>query len=61
MLKHQLNKKRVMNLIVFFQGAGWFYGVVEAVQEEEDVCQVRFDGGKKPSVTKEIEELGRIW
>ena len=35
----------------FFQGAGWFYGIVITVQEEEDVLQVRFDGGNEPSAT----------
>ena len=45
----------------FFQGAGWFYGVVTAVQEEEDVCQVRFDGGNEPSATIIVEYLDRLW
>ena len=49
-----------MNLIVFFQGAGWFYGVVTSVQEEENVFQVRFEGGNKPSVTITVEELDRL-
>ena len=44
----------------FFQGADWFYGVVTAFQEEEDVRQVRFDGGKDPSDTITVEELDRI-
>ena len=31
-----------------------------AVQEEEDVRQARFDGGKDPSDTITVEELDRI-
>ena len=44
----------------FFQGAGWFYVVVIAVQEEEYVCQVRFGGGNDPSFTIKVEELDRL-
>ena len=59
MLNHQLDMTRVINSIVFL-GAGWFYGVVTAVQEEEDVRQFRFDKGKDPSATIIVEELERI-
>ena len=44
----------------FFQGAGWFYGVVTAVQEEEDVCKVRFGGGNESSDTITVEDIDRL-
>ena len=59
MLNHQLNIMRVVNSIVF-KGAGWFYGFVAAVQEEENVCQVRFYSSNEPSATITVEESDRI-
>ena len=44
----------------FFKGAGWFYGVVKAVQEEEDVFQIWFDSSNEPLATITVEGLDRL-
>lgn len=44
----------------FFPGAGWFIGVVTAVDEETDVLEVKFDRGDEPSACVSEEELKRL-
>ena len=59
-MRQKLNMTKVMSLIVFFAGAGWFIGTVIKVNEEEDLHVVEFDGGDDgKAVTVTVKELDR--
>ena len=49
-----------MNLIVRFTNAGWLYGTVTTVDQEDDVRQVKFDGSEEAAARVKTDELDRL-